>query len=575
MCGIAGLHQSHQWQWRILWLDGVEPFLIYCVGFYFKWIQPSFFSFRLLPVIISILTCVAAYWGARQYFSKSISFLISWLFAFSFWQLMLSRDCLIPIPLPLLQCLCLGFLGLFLKYRGQKGTPFKSLWALSIIAGIGFYSWMSWLAAWLSIALIVFIHALTPKRKETWPILWIFFGTTALLIWPLFIVRVSPGGTHILSEHFNSSSIKPLFHYLIGLFWHGAECFPFGPNWGGFLNPILGSLTLIGFLHLIQTASKRFIGAMVACLCISLIPGVFTIDFEVLRILPLLPFLMVLAAWGIHCLGSSGRVPWRFTAIALLVFGSFVLDAYNYVNHYCSLRGVPPDRQWRSVQYYDAYRTIDQFQRESGPLYVFSEFNTDYANKNLNIACYPFDALQNPNLSKVLPRWAAIIVNAQYAPFLIRNYKGLKFKVLKTDKHEPDDWPPFGMFLIPVSQIPNKVLTHWIQADRVYRELNFEAQNINLSESWGKFSESLSSQKNQAMGDEFLAAVYWEKIAFFHFLAGDFKIAAQAYQNAIHDGFPAAHLYYDLGISLKSMGKIKEGQKALDKAEALSKQTSF
>jgi hypothetical protein len=329
-------------------------------------------------------------------------------------------------------------------------------------------------------------------------------------------------------------------------------------------------LAFIGVLFSFQTQSRAFCLALAACLLFGALPGVLTGNVELYRILPLFPFLMILAAFGLASLTSAtggGRT------LALLAFlaGSFSLDAYNYVFHYSDISKTPALHQWRNVQYHNAYEIVQKLSRETGPLYVFSEFNTDYDNKTLNIACYPFDALQNRSLSGSQPRWAIFILNSHYAPYFIRRSPGLKFKVLKTDKRDPGDPPPFGIFLLPVSQIPPEVLARWVEADQVYRKANALIKNKTLLEPWGSFPGTFATAKDRWTEDPLLTAVYWEKFAFFKYLSGDFKSAAEGFQIAVQRGIPAAHLYYDWGVSLNAMGKKREGEKALRKAEELSK----
>jgi hypothetical protein len=288
------------------------------------------------------------------------------------------------------------------------------------------------------------------------------------------------------------------------------------------------------------------------------------------RISQIIPFLLVFATLAVTNLSfrKTQAQSWRLVAIVLFI--SSLMDAFHFAGPYTDSRFIPSFRQWRSVQYHDAYQILRNISQKEGPCYLFSEFNTDYDNKTLDVTCYPFDVLQNPSLSKDTPTWAAIIINAQYAPFLIRDFPGLRFKVLKTDKYGPNDPPPFGIFLIPVNQIPKEALTHWVQADRVYRETDLDIRNMSSALSWGDFSERLSPLKDINKDDRFLTTIYWEKCGFYNFLGKNFTAAAEDYQNAIRLGYPAAHLYYSLGVSLKTSGKVTDGQKALNKVQELS-----
>jgi hypothetical protein len=70
-----------------------------------------------------------------------------------------------------------------------------------------------------------------------------------------------------------------------------------------------------------------------------------------------------------------------------------------------------------------------------------------------------------------------------------------------------------------------------------------------------------------------MTTVYWEKCALNQFLDRDFKSAAQSYQYAIQQGYPAAHLYYNRSLCLKLSGENAESNKDLQQAENIAKKT--
>lgn len=265
-----------------------------------------------------------------------------------------------------------------------------------------------------------------------------------------------------------------------------------------------------------------------------------------------------MAVLGIKSLFLDQPLKKHYVWLAALACIPLALNTYNFAVPYCDIDRVPPERQWRSAQYEDSYNIIKSLRAETGPLYVFTEFNTDYDNKTLNIAVYPFDCLQNPKLSKASPQWAAIIANIYYAPYFIKKFINIKFKILKSNRPLPQ---PIGIYLIPVSKIPDSVLKSWLEADQIYRNTNIEIKNKRPMETFSEYSECFSSLKNKYPKDSFLTSVYWEKCALNQFLDRDFKSAAQSYQCAIQQGYPAAHLYYNRSLCLKLSGDNKESKK--------------
>jgi hypothetical protein len=250
--------------------------------------------------------------------------------------------------------------------------------------------------------------------------------------------------------------------------------------------------------------------------------------------------------------------------------GVFALNTYNFFWLYCDTTRIPAEHQWRTLQYEDAYQSLKKLSDQTGALYVFNEFNTDYDNKTLDIADYPFNALQNPKLSKTSPQWTAVIANVHYAPYFIKTFPHLKFKILKSDRPTPPT--PFGLFLIPVSDIPIPILNNWRTAEEVYLNANIEIKNKTPMETWSHFNDSFSSLQNRFPNNTFLIAIYWEKYAFYKCLDRDFNSAADAYQNAVKQGWPTAHLYYDQGLCLKLTGKNAEAKKAFQQAANLEKE---
>jgi hypothetical protein len=57
------------------------------------------------------------------------------------------------------------------------------------------------------------------------------------------MTRLHPGATSYIQSHFSVHTAGVL--HLVGWFWDGQGSAPYGPVWGGFLNPIFGALVLV------------------------------------------------------------------------------------------------------------------------------------------------------------------------------------------------------------------------------------------------------------------------------------------------------------------------------------------
>ncbi len=567
--GFASLRLSHHWDWRLLYSPvQVEPLAFWLLALYFKVIEPSFFSFRLFSALVSLATVAAGYWAARQYFPRSLAFLFSWLLAFSFWEGTLSRLNIPVIWGPLFECLCFGFLGYWLRSDSSK-RKWAILLFLTLFSSMGFYAWINWGGIWLGLAGILFVNCFSNEKKDRKQFA-VFAGMTFFIILPLLLARLSAGGATHIHQLLSSSIFTSLAFYGKGIFWNGIYSFPYGSNWGGFFNPILSALVFLGFIFLFRQVSSGFFFGFIFCGLTAALPALLTNNIELYRILLTFPLLTFLAAMGAFGLIANRHHFLSLGGVFLFAMGSFALDLDNYVNHYCNTPLIPSGKQWRNMEYYDAYNILSNLSRKDGPLYVFSEFNTDYDNKTLDVACYPFDALQNPSLRSFHPRWTALITNIQYEPYFVKRFQGMQANILKTDKTGPDDPKPFALFLIPTSQISGDLLDRWMKADGIFKEIDFEVKNKKSIELWASFLESHPSLGDIFPGDPLLSAVYWEKLGFFKFLDGYFIQATQAYQQAIQQGIPAAHLYYNLAVCLKIQGRTGESRRDFKKALSLS-----
>ncbi len=557
-----------KWRWTLLWTQGrMEPFLLWFLWAFFRIAGPSLLSLRLFTTFFSIAGALAAYGAARLFLSPFLSFVFCWLFSLSFWEIAMARQCTPNDLIPFFQLTAFILIGIYWKSKGKRAHWFW-ITALGAWCGAGFYTYTNWTVVWLFGAAVLL--AMGFQRREL-PETVLFFILSLSIALPLVFARSAPGAMDYLQSNF--SGFLP-FHslplYLRGLFWDGKESYPLGPIWGGYLDAATGALILTGLLYAVRQAEWKIVAGGGLGIFLSLLPGILTHALELQRVTPSLVFFILLGALGIQCLVTITAPAYRKAALLGLALAPVFLNSYHLFRLYGDIQLAAPIRQWRNVEYFSAYQILRSLSRQSGPVYVFSEFNTDYDNKTLDIADYPFNAIENPSLSNSRPSWTCVITNTQYAPYFIKSFPGLRFDVLKTDKNGPDDPKPFGIFLIPTSQIPAAMLEGWKRADNLYREFDFEIKNKMPGQRWASFMEADPSLSARFSRDLFLTAVYWEKMAFFKYLDGWFIQATQAYRNAIRQGIPAAHLYYDLGVCLKIQGRTKESGQCFKKASVLS-----
>src|ERR1035441_6354478 len=273
---------------------------------------------------------------------------------------------------PFFECLCFGFLGLWLRSESPKTKRWILVW-LAFVSSVGFYTWINWAGFWMGLTGVLILKSCLGVKRNPRQLL-PFFTISFLLILPLLQSRLSPGGATHIHDSLNFSILKPLAQYGTGVFWNGFLSFPYGSNWGGFFNPILSSLVFLGFIFLLRETFAGLFGGIMLCLLGAALPGILTNSVELSRVLLTFPLFTILAAMGAYGLMAEECRNWRLMLVFLLMVGSMSLDINNFANHYCNTRIIPPDRQWRNVEYFDAYNILRDFSRKEGPLYIFSTF---------------------------------------------------------------------------------------------------------------------------------------------------------------------------------------------------------
>ncbi len=549
-----------KWSTTLLWAQGqMEPLLLWLLALFYRWVGVSLLTQRFFTVLISIAIGGSAYAAAKRVFEPFLAFVFCWFVTLSFWEIGFSRQCTPNDLIPLFQLIAFILLGILMKTQRNSNSWFWTV-VLGIWCGFGFYSYTNWIVAWLFFAMVIFSYPDRIKRSQGF----LFIVLSLALSLPLVLARFAPGATQHLQENVISSSFfSSFFSYLRGFFLNGKDSYPLGPIWGGYFDAVTGTLVLNGILYSARCLDRKVFFLLVSGTFLSLFPGILSNGLELQRATPVFIFFMLFASFGLRDLFTNISFPLRKWAFLGLLLTPTLLNFYHFFNLYDDIRLCGNlNQQWRNFQYYDAYRILKAFSKPEGSLNLFTEFNTDYVNRTLDVACYPFDAIHNPSLRNPNPSWTALITNAHYAPYFEKRFPGVRWKILDTDKRRPEDPKPFAVFLIPTAQIPPPMLEAWKSADRVYGDAQFEVMNKRQNERWASFLESRPTLPDSFPADRFLTAVYWEKLAFFKVLDGHFVQATQAFKNAIHLGIPAAQLYYNLGLCLQFQKRDEESKKS-------------
>jgi hypothetical protein len=563
--GILGLSLSQKWDWRLLWGEfQAEPLYLWGLGLFFKCFEPSNFSVRIFPALISIMTIGLAYGAARQAFSKGLSLLAVCFFTFSFGNWVFSRTGMGPVTVLPMEFLVLGLLGYGLKtgFRTPKGE-FCNLFILGSSVGFGFYTYTVWPVVFLSISAAVLLRVSSGRSRLTGNI--IYLVSALGVAFPIILARMGQNGlAHVQGEFGGLPFSQSLPGYINLLFFNGTGNQPAGPAWGGMFNPFETGLMEMGMIVLISNFQSGFSKWFFLSFGLFLLPGIFSNGVILYRVIQILPLLLFPILAGITELLAKLPSPRRWGMAILILSVSSLLNAYHWCIPYQDWKSVPAGKgDWISGEYARAYALLSEVSRRDGPLYLFSEFDLDTFDKTLNLFCFPFDALQNPKLTGSNPRWAALLVNKYYVPFLQKRFPQSRWEILKKDPL-PNNLN-LALGLIPVSSMDAESLEDWKKADRICRDLNLEIKRTGPPVRWEKFRAELQLAFPSFARDPFLRSIFWEKLGMFDAILSRYPDCVRDLETALRSGYPTAHLLYNLSKARDLADPSTDSGKSVEK----------
>jgi hypothetical protein len=538
---------TKKWDWILLRTDGqMEPLLLWLLSFWFKIMDPSILCLRIFTVFFSIASSLAAYFAARIFLNKSLSFIFVCLFSFSFWEIGLSRQCTPNDLIPFFELVAFAWLGFYWRSKKDSSRWFWIL-ILSFWAGLGFYTYINWAVVWVFILVCLVMIAVEKEKLK----IVAFILITAGLGMPLVFARMSPHSTSYAKHFFeNFSLFSAIAQYIRGLFWDGTSSNPLGPAWGGYFDSVSGALILTGGLYSLRNLFSKAILILGIGIFLTLLPGILTNNLELQRITPALPFFIFLAALGTKSLLENWGNHFQIAALGPILLFITALNTYQLFGPYNDVRQAPPGRHWRSMLYFKARQILENLSDQFGPIYIFNEWNEDYFNKTLDLACYPFNATQNIQLISKNPTWIAFLTDADYESFLKKKFPHLQTRLLDDSISSDDPNHLLRLFLMPVSDIPAESLKNWLLADQDCRRISLSILNKNSSTPWSPFEKDYSNLAVQYAKDRFLASILLEKAASFPLIDGNYPEASLDFQRAIQNGYRVPHLIHNLKLAV-------------------------
>ncbi len=575
--GVLAIDQDQKWSWRFFYTFGQNPpLLVWVLSFFFRIFKSPFLALWLLPALASTLTIGFFYLALRAYFSKSIGFIGFCLMAFSLWPFYFGRWCHAGALIPPWECICLWLLAIFLK---EADFSRKKKWAglLGFAVGLGSLTFTPWPFAALALIAAFGASVLNDARKNR--VLIFYFGIPffAALI-PFFIGVWREGyGEHIEAMAAWSGWFAltrqglTIVSYGASLFWGTLEGDSiYTADSGGMLNPVWGAAFFLGAAQLYRERAKVWARWTALSFFICLLPGFFSMNVEMFRVIQVLPFLLGITALGLAVLLARIPIPWRGAAFFILAALSAGMDGTTVLRAH----GLNPDsaaaaRSGLPLGEIRAYKILKDTSVHFGNGLIFTEFSQSAFDQTPFVTSYGFNCAENPKLDPAKAQWAAVLTTVDYRDFLSPRFTGARWFWLDPDV--PSGKTLLG--LIPVNPDNRALLTRWTQAHHYFRELSRGIFNIQGDATCLAAENLIEQPPSILQGDRFLESCYWRRRAQFYYdhnYAVHYQDQLDALKQAVAEGYPTSDLDYQLGSLLLRKKEWRDSRAAFEAALRLN-----
>jgi tetratricopeptide (TPR) repeat protein len=286
-----------------------------------------------------------------------------------------------------------------------------------------------------------------------------------------------------------------------------------------------------------------------------------------MRLTPVLPFLIWTVCRGTRAFLAGFPAPRRSAAFLLLLAASCFLDFYHLFQVYpSSWKDVRYYGDHKSTEFYRAYSLLAPLAGRNGPGLILLHFNPDPYDQTLFVSTFAFNTAENPRLGQERPTWAAVLANSHERDAISREFPGSTWAPLSDGLGRKDG----GMILewIPVNEADRDRLDRWVGANQSLAELDRLVMERGVDPDQGPMLGVLSRAYPNFKGDPLLESRYWRITALHHAAGGDFASAVSDESKAIRQGLPLAHLYNELGCLLFKEGDGAGARRAFQSALA-------
>ncbi len=573
MFGFTAIQMNQKGVDRLFYMfSDIPVFYPWFLSLVFKLFGPSLFNFCFWPAVFSTLGVPLVYLAARQYFSKSFSFFCLLLAALAFWPCYSGRFCENEVLIFPWEALVFLWLGKCAQSSSPKGDRFAALLGLSL--GLAFYAvYLHWMSVTL---IVVFTMIFLFGKERPSRLIWFALGL-ALPVIPFVILSVQTGGVNYLHSQSILTMAEPWIKKIQWawntphvLFWGAVyEEVCYRPVWGGLINPLLGALFGVGLLEILKNLKNSLYLWLLISFFIFLLPGALSLGFEFFRIIPILVVLIPVIGLGWARLTQAFSLRWSTVILLALMIPSLLLDAYQLLGVYPRLWDNPSYwlKEVKSINNYRAYQILKSKSLSDGPGFVFADFIPSLDDQTLNLADYSFNAVNNSRLDGEKAKWAAVMINVNYQPFLAKRFgKGTIYWLSKDLNAADGGWM---LWIIDINETNRPVFRQWQKASQSLNDYltdYFQGTSPAGNRVIPKVLDTLNQIGPQFAGDPFLESCYAEKKADLLYKTQGAAASSQYLIQALPQGYPAAHLFYRLGTLQLLQHQEAEARRTFQKA---------
>ncbi len=521
----------------------------------FRLFGPSLTNIWVWPSVISFLWIPLAYLAARTYFSRSFSFFCALMAGITFWPAYAGRFSehdILQLPL-----VAWAFLWLGKTIRSETETKGKvAAWVLGFSVGVSFYAvYLHWVSsAFVIISTMMFLYWKGNVRR------FLFFGfgmaipMIPFLLYCVITNKFQYGPTQALWNLSYYSTWEKFYWAwdpIKALFWgvpYNEICYK--PVWGGLINPVLGALFGVGLLECLKNLDRFFYRWLCVLFIVFLLPAVCSQGPEFYRYITILIVLIPVIGLGWARLSLEISSRWTAVVLVLLMVVSVSLDFNQLFNVYPHLWDKPAYwlKEMKSIYNYRAYQILEAKAAADGPGLIFADFNPSLADQTLDLADYQWNAVKNERLEPRQTKWAALLINVNYQPFLAKRLGPGTAYWLAKDLNRADGG--LMLWVIDITDANRSVFLKWMTADRSldeYIEVYIDGFEAGHGTNRAKILAVIDKIHPLFQGDPFLESCYWEKRADLIFKVQGASDSEKNLIQAVLKGYPSANLFYRLG----------------------------